>query len=217
MSEVQRSEVEHKVTSAEFVAGATGIGGLPAPALAEVAFAGRSNVGKSSLLNAMMQRRGLARTSSTPGCTRQINVFAVTLANGLALNFVDLPGFGYAKVAKSTKSEWGPMLEGYLAERPTLRAVVLLVDVRRGLEADDRQLLDFVASIADAAQRNKPLEAIIATDGHVASVRVATADVHPDFAMAAIDAVRQWRYSPTLLNGRPVEVMMTVTIDFSLE
>ena len=62
-----------------------------------------------------------------------------------------------------------------------------------------------------------PLEAIIATDGHVASVRVATADVHPDFAVAAIDAVRQWRYSPTLLNGRPVEVMMAVTVEFSLE
>jgi GTP-binding protein len=135
---------ETRVLEASYVASATSADGLPAPALPEVAFAGRSNVGKSSLLNTMMQRRGLARTSSTPGCTRQLNVFRVRCAGDVELSFVDLPGYGFAKRSKSERSKWGPMLEGYLRERITLRAVVLIVDVRRGLEDDDRQLLDFL-------------------------------------------------------------------------
>jgi GTP-binding protein len=106
--------------------------------------AGRSNVGKSSLLNAMMQRKSLARTSNTPGCTRQINVFHVKTQEGIDVHFVDLPGYGYAKRSKSEKAGWGPMLEGYLLERITLRAVVLLVDVRRGPEEDDIQLIEFL-------------------------------------------------------------------------
>ncbi len=150
----------NRVIDAEFVAGATKATGLPAPALAELAFAGRSNVGKSSLLNAMMQRKSLARTSGTPGCTRQINVFSIKMDDGLALQLIDLPGYGYAKVSKKEKSEWGPMLEGYLLERPTLRALVLLVDVRRGLEDDDRQLVDFLSS-PQSTTRNKPVEPIL--------------------------------------------------------
>lgn len=150
----------NRVIDADFVAGAVKATGLPAPALAEIAFAGRSNVGKSSLLNAMMQRKSLARTSGTPGCTRQINVFSLKMDDGLALQLIDLPGYGYAKVSKKEKSEWGPMLEGYLLERPTLRALVLLVDVRRGLEDDDRQLLDFLSS-PQATARNKPVERIV--------------------------------------------------------
>src|SRR5438270_12220013 len=100
-----------RVSDAEFAAGAVRAEGLPAPALSEIAFAGRSNVGKSSLLNALMQRKSLARTSNTPGCTRQINVFRVRTADGLEVGFVDLPGYGYAKRAKSEKITWGPMLE----------------------------------------------------------------------------------------------------------
>ena len=119
----------NRVVSAEFVAGATRAEQLPPPALAEIAFAGRSNVGKSSLMNAMMQRRNLVRTSRTPGCTRQINVFGCTTGDGLALHLVDLPGYGYAKLSKAEKSTWGLMLEGYLRTRITLRAVVLLTDV----------------------------------------------------------------------------------------
>lgn len=149
-----------RVADAEFTAGAVRVDGLPPPAIGEIAFAGRSNVGKSSLLNALMQRRSLARTSSTPGCTRQINVFHVRTSDGLEVGFVDLPGYGYAKRAKTEKVTWGPMLEGYLRERVTLRAVVLLVDVRRGLEDDDRQLIDFLRA-PRAVEAAKEIEVIV--------------------------------------------------------
>jgi len=154
------AEEKNRVVEAKFVAGATSPDGLPPPALAEIAFAGRSNVGKSSLMNALMQRRSLVRTSNTPGRTREINVFYARLADGLALNLVDLPGYGFAKVSKAEKRAWAPMLEGYLASRPTLRAVVLLVDVRRGVEDDDRELVDFVAR-GRKADANKPPETIL--------------------------------------------------------
>jgi GTP-binding protein len=147
-----------RVSHAEFAAGVAQSNQMPttdhfeqAP---EIAFAGRSNVGKSSLLNMMLARKGLARTSNTPGCTRQINFFEVGLAQSTAqtaaelpsrLVFVDLPGYGYAKVSKSEASAWKQLLEGYLHERPTLRAVVILVDVRRGLEQEEIDLIEFLA------------------------------------------------------------------------
>src|SRR5882672_2807656 len=121
-----------RIVGAEFIAGAVETTGLPAPTSAEIAFAGRSNVGKSSLLNAMMQRHSLARTSRTPGCTRQLNVFHVECADGLQVNFVDLPGYGWARRSKTERGEWQGMIEGYLRQRASLRAVVILVDVRRG-------------------------------------------------------------------------------------
>jgi GTP-binding protein len=149
-----------RVVEASFSVGATAPEQLPPPVSAEVAFAGRSNVGKSSLLNAMMQRRNLARTSSTPGCTRQINVFNVRTADGLEVGFVDLPGYGYAKRSKSEKAQWGPMLEGYLETRVTLKAVVLLVDVRRGPEEDDVQLVDFIRSTEGKVER-RPVDIVL--------------------------------------------------------
>jgi GTP-binding protein len=154
------SRPENRVVHAAFVAGATSEAGLPAPALAEIAFGGRSNVGKSSLMNALMQRKRLVRTSNTPGRTREVNVFVARLADGLEVSLVDLPGYGYAKVAKSEKRAWGPMMEDYLANRPTLRAVVVLVDVRRGVLADDLELVDFVAR-GRKAQTNRPPEVIL--------------------------------------------------------
>jgi GTP-binding protein len=151
-----------RVATAEFIAGATDASKLPAPALAEVAFAGRSNVGKSSLLNTMMRRKSLVRTSRTPGCTRQINVFDVGFSSKnpedvWKLHLVDLPGYGYAKRSKQEKGTWGEMLEGYLQNRATLRAVVVLVDVRRGLEEDDQQLLEFITQPREAGR----VEAIV--------------------------------------------------------
>ncbi|HEY3817200.1 MAG TPA: ribosome biogenesis GTP-binding protein YihA/YsxC [Polyangiaceae bacterium] len=151
---------ETRVTSAEFVAGAVDDASLPPPTLLEVAFAGRSNVGKSSLLNATMQRKGLARTSNTPGCTRQINVYEVKCADGLTLRFVDLPGYGWAKRSKSERTQWQGMIEGYLQKRAGLRAVAVLVDVRRGVEDEERQLVDFLRQprlVSDP----KPLEIIL--------------------------------------------------------
>ena len=149
-----------RVVHAEFVAGAVDAASLPPPTLVEIAFAGRSNVGKSSLLNAMMQRKGLARTSNTPGCTRQLNVFELRAADGLSLRFVDLPGYGWARRSKAEKAEWQKMIEGYLQGRAGLRGVAVLVDVRRGVEDEERQLVDFLR-LPRHVSDPKPLEPIL--------------------------------------------------------
>jgi GTP-binding protein len=142
---------ETRVLGAEFVAGAVDAGSLPPPTMVEVAFAGRSNVGKSSLLNALMDRRGLARTSNTPGCTRQLNMFEVRCHDGLELRFADLPGYGWAKRSKTERAQWQGMIEGYLKGRAGLRAVVVLVDVRRGVEDEEHQLMDFLRQPRDVS------------------------------------------------------------------
>ncbi len=111
---------------------------------AEVAFAGRSNVGKSSLINTLAARRGLVRVSSTPGCTRQINFFNARARDELNLVLVDLPGYGFARRSKTERAEWATLIENYLAKRSTLRALVVLVDARRGVEDDDKELIDFM-------------------------------------------------------------------------
>lgn len=151
---------ETRVVHAEFAAGAVDASQLPPPTVLEVAFAGRSNVGKSSMLNAMMQRRGLVRTSNTPGCTRQLNVFDLRCADGLSLRFVDLPGYGWAKRSKAERTQWQSMIEGYLRTRAGLRAVVLLVDVRRGVEEEEQQLVDFLREPRQTSDP-RPLEVIL--------------------------------------------------------
>jgi len=105
-----------------------------------VAFAGRSNVGKSSLLNRLVRRRSLARVSKTPGRTQQINFFAL----GEALMLVDLPGYGFARVPLSVQASWRALVERYLASRKQLCGVVVIIDVRRGLREEDQRLLDFL-------------------------------------------------------------------------
>lgn len=129
-----------KVTAARFLGAAAGAGGEPAPAGPEVAIAGRSNVGKSSLLNVLLGRKGLARTSATPGRTRQINFFLVNERIVVA----DLPGYGFAVGSEAERAAWGPLVEGYLRRRESLRGVAVLADVRRGLQDEERQLLDFL-------------------------------------------------------------------------
>ena len=145
-----------KIIDAQFLASATDLDQLPPPQRAEVAFAGRSNVGKSSLINRLCDRRKLVRTSSTPGCTRGINLFEITLRpegqeENAILDLVDLPGYGFAKRSKAERKSWGPLMERFLAERPGLHAVVVIVDVRRGLEEDDEQLVDYLKHIGRRA------------------------------------------------------------------
>ena len=115
-----------KVTSAEFLKAAVDRKGWPKDGLPQIAFAGRSNVGKSSLINNMVNRKGLVKTSSTPGKTREINFFTI---NG-GFYFVDLPGFGYARVPGKVQSDWGPMIEEYLLGSRELKLVVFLLDIR---------------------------------------------------------------------------------------
>lgn len=115
------------IKSAEFVKSAVKPAHYPSEVLPEIAFTGRSNVGKSSLINTLVNRKHLVKTSSTPGRTQLINFFIINKA----FSFVDLPGFGYARVPESVKKTWGPMIETYLSTRKTLKGVVLIMDVRR--------------------------------------------------------------------------------------
>jgi GTP-binding protein len=128
--------------AARFVAGAARAEQFPSTALPEVAFAGRSNVGKSSLLNRLVGHRGLARVSRTPGRTQQINFFTV----GERLLIADLPGYGFARVPAAVQDAWRDLVETYLARRRQLQAVVLIVDVRRGIEREEEMLIEFLAA-----------------------------------------------------------------------
>jgi len=141
-----------RVRDAQFTAGASRVEQLPPPQHLEVAFAGRSNVGKSSLMNALVERRKLVRTSSTPGCTRQISLFDVTTRLGSRLTLVDLPGYGYAKRSKAERSEWAELINSYLLKRPALSLVVAMVDVRRGREEDDEQLVELLEQVPPRAR-----------------------------------------------------------------
>ena len=131
---------------AQFVISAAAASDFPPADLPEIAFVGRSNVGKSSLINALVGHGSLARTSRTPGRTRLVNWFRVVPERGNAVNFVDLPGYGYAAVSRDLRAAWQPLIESYLSNRPTLALILLLVDLRRGPEDEER---DFVAWLAD--------------------------------------------------------------------
>jgi GTP-binding protein len=130
------------IKSTEFIKSAVKPSHYPEGDLPEIAFAGRSNVGKSSLINVLVNRKNLVRTSSTPGRTQLINFFNV---NG-SFTLVDLPGYGFAKVPLAVKKEWGPMMETYFAKRANLRGVVLIFDIRRTPVAEDVQMLDWLGS-----------------------------------------------------------------------
>jgi len=128
------------IKSAEYVTSAVKRGQYPPADLPEVAFAGRSNVGKSSLINCLVRRKKLVRTSRTPGRTQTLNFFVINQA----FYFVDLPGYGFARVPESVRLQWGPMVETYLTERKSLRGVVQIMDARRPPTPDDLQLWNWL-------------------------------------------------------------------------
>ena len=151
------------VKSAEFITSAVKPPHYPPADLPEIAFAGRSNVGKSSLINKLVNRRRLVKTSSTPGRTQLINFFAINQA----FRFVDLPGYGYAKVPAGVRRQWGPMIETYLTQRRCLKGLILIVDIRRTPGVEEEDLLHWldhhgiacriVATKADKLSRNKQI------------------------------------------------------------
>jgi GTP-binding protein len=126
-----------KITSAEFVTSAAKPSQYPPEGLPEIAFAGRSNVGKSSLINVLVNRKRLVKTSSTPGRTQLVNFFDINDS----ITFVDLPGYGYAKVPESVRKNWGPMIETYLSGRNTLKGVVVILDIRRTPREEEHNLI----------------------------------------------------------------------------
>jgi len=128
------------IKSAEFVTSAVKPSQYPPAVLPEIAFAGRSNVGKSSLINTLVNRKRLVKTSSTPGRTQLINFFNINDE----FSFVDIPGYGYAKVPASVKKNWGPMIETYITTRKTLKGVVLIMDIRRIPKQEEMNMLDWL-------------------------------------------------------------------------
>ncbi len=131
-----------EIKKAEFITSLTGYRDFPGKGLPEIAFAGRSNVGKSSLLNSLTRRRGLAKVSATPGKTRLINVFRVNDA----WHLIDLPGYGYAQVDKNEKKRWGEMMDGYFNRSDALRLTLHLVDIRHAPTKDDLTMNAFLRS-----------------------------------------------------------------------
>jgi len=200
------------IKSLEFIGPmATADGWRPTNELPEVAFAGRSNVGKSSLLNRLVRRKAFARVSNTPGRTREINFFSV---NGRFV-LADLPGYGYARVAKARKAEWLPLIEGYLRASTTLRGVVQLLDVRHAPSEEDLQMLDFLAEIEaptivvltkiDKLKRREIAERVHAIavalrleDDQMIPFSAETNEGRDDLAAALVALVEQpsWRAAP---------------------
>ena len=132
-----------KITSTKFILSAYGRSQFPTDRLPEIVFAGRSNVGKSSLLNRLVGR-DIAKTSGTPGKTQAINFFLINEK----YYFVDLPGYGYARVSKKMRGDWQKLIEGYLSDRPSLRASIVIIDVRREkIPESDIQMMDYLLSV----------------------------------------------------------------------
>lgn len=137
---VEEDDEVVKIRSAEITMSAVNRSQYPTDMLPEIALAGRSNVGKSSLINGLLNRKSFARTSQTPGKTRTINFYLINEE----FYFVDLPGYGYAKVSKSEKDKWGEIMERYLSDRQELCAILLLVDIRHEPTDDDKMMYDWI-------------------------------------------------------------------------
>jgi GTP-binding protein len=184
-----------KVHQAEFRAATTTIASLPAAVHPEIAVSGRSNVGKSSLLNAMTGRRGLARTSRTPGCTRGLLFFDINER----MTIVDLPGYGYASRSQTERVAWKKLIEHYLSSRQELAGVLVLVDVRRGPEQEEVDLAAFLDSVGlpyavVLTKTDKLKRSALAQQTARIRAAVAPAIVLPTSSQsgAGIDAVWKW-------------------------
>ena len=197
------------IRSLEFIGPmASPTGWRPEAKWPEVAFAGRSNVGKSSLLNRLVRRKRFARVSNTPGRTREVNFF---LVNGKFV-LVDLPGYGYARISKERRAEWKPLIEGYLRSSKELRGIVQLLDVRHDPTDDDRLMLAFLASVGvptlfaltkidklTAAQRKSRIAALVdaleTSEDQVIPFSAVTGEGRDELAEAVVALVEQpaWR------------------------
>ncbi|HTN42418.1 MAG TPA: ribosome biogenesis GTP-binding protein YihA/YsxC [Nitrospiria bacterium] len=137
-----------KIHGAEFVKSCASLRDCPTDGLPEIALAGRSNVGKSSLLNSLVRHKGLAKTSGTPGKTRLINFFKITVSikSPAAFYLVDLPGYGYANVSLAQRQAWGDLVNDYLKHRPALRGLIVLLDIRLPPSLLDQQLITWIHS-----------------------------------------------------------------------
>lgn len=135
-----------------FVKGVVGLEHLPPAEIPEIAFAGRSNVGKSSLINALVRQKGLARTSNTPGRTQELNIFAPDAGDTPPLCIVDMPGYGFAKAPKEKVDAWTDLIKDYLRGRPTLKRVFVLIDSRHGIKAIDKELMEMLDASAVSYQ-----------------------------------------------------------------
>jgi len=178
-----------RVVEATFERSAAALADCPRDGLPEVAIVGRSNVGKSSLLNALCGQQGLARVSRTPGRTQLINLFTLVLQGPqrqrVPLRCADLPGYGFAAAARPTRERFAPMIGGYLGGRESLRALVVLVDLRRGLGDLDQQMLEFAAAssvpavlVATKADKLGAAEVGVARQRLAQSVGARKSDVH---------------------------------------
>ena len=201
------------IKNLEFIGGmASATGWRPEAKWPEVAFAGRSNVGKSSLLNRLIRRKRFARVSNTPGRTREVNFFLVNDRFVL----VDLPGYGYARISKERRAEWRPLIENYLRSSTELRGIVQLLDVRHDPTGDDRQMLAFLASVGvptlfaltkvdklSASQRPARIAAVTdaleTTADQVIPFSAVTGEGRDELAEAVVALVDQpaWRSSGT--------------------
>lgn len=197
--------MSNPLQGAQFTLAAHRINQLPADQGAEVAFAGRSNAGKSSALNALTNHKGLARTSKTPGRTQQMVAFALPpLEDGTAARLVDLPGYGYAKVPEELREHWRHEIDRYLHQRRSLRGVVLIADIRHPLKEFDRTMLAFCMATglpchllltkADKLSRNQATQALAAVrrdfaEGVTAQVFSSSAGTGVDEARAAVMAL----------------------------
>ncbi len=169
------------VSKARFVVGAARPEAFPNWDLPEVAFAGRSNVGKSSALKLLTAGRCAVRVSKTPGRTREINFFELTLVGGRRLSFVDLPGYGFAAVAPALQRHWARLVEAYLSNRPNLKLLVLLCDLRRGPEEEEDSLVEWLEQLgvawrllctkADKLPKNKRVPAAQRAAGRLGAKR----------------------------------------------